>query len=133
MASRVTLLLVLASVLVGTGLWAWSNYCERYDLCYPACRVAANGVEYWKRAGAAHDKSEWIAAGASPGSECLALLTVMKERYPGRQVAIDYVNMANERKLAPFYQYDCFFEIKDPVFYLARNKACKAETENRRG
>ena len=131
MAVRVTAFLTLILILGGAGLWAWSTYCERYGLCYPACRVASNGVEYFRRAGTVHDKSEWIAAGASPGNECLALLSIMKERYRDKQVAIDYVNLANERKLAPFYQYDCFFEIKQPVFYLARNRECAVAAEDR--
>ena len=131
MTARATVvLLCVAGLLAATGLWAWQTYCEQYGLCYPACRTATNGIEYFKTAGTAHDKSEWIAAGASPGSECLALLSVMKKRYPGQQVAIDYVNLANERKPAPFYQYDCFFEIKSPVFYSARNAACKADSQS---
>ena len=131
MAVRVTAFLTFLLILGGASLWAWSIYCERYGLCYPACRVASNGVEYFKRTGTAQGKSEWIRAGASPGNECLALLSAMRGRYPGRQVAIDYVNLANERKLAPLYQYDCYFEIKNPVFYLARNKACETGTAKR--
>lgn len=125
MAARVTALFALIAVLCGAGLWAWSTSCEDYDLCYPACRVASNGVEYWKTMPAASGKSEWIAAGASPGSECLVLLSVMREKYPDKQVAIDYVNLANARKPAPFYQYDCTFDIKEPVFNVARNAECK--------
>ena len=126
MAGRVMAVLALIALLGGTGLWAWSNYCEDYGLCYPACRVASNGVEYWKRVAPVSGKSDWVAAKASPGTECLALLSVMKKRYPGKQVAIDFVNLANERKPAPFYQYDCYFELKDPVFNLARNRECEA-------
>lgn len=126
MAARVTTLLALIAILGSGGLWAWLTYCEDYNLCYPACRVASNGVEYWKTMPAVHDKSEWIAAGASPGSECLALLSVMRKKYPGKQVAIDYVNLANARKPAPFYQYDCTFDIKEPVFNLARHAECQA-------
>jgi len=126
MASRVSLLLVLAFILGAAGLWAWSNYCERYELCYPACRVAANGVEYWKTMPPVSAKSDWVGAKASPGNECLALLVVMRGKYPGKQVAIDYVNLANERKPAPFYQYDCTFDIKEPVFELGRNRECAA-------
>lgn len=124
MAIRVWGSLTIAAVLGGAGLWAWSNYCESLGLCYPACRVASNGVEYWKTLPSVDGKSEWIAAGASPGSECLALLSVMREQHPGKQVAVDYVNLANERKAAPFYQYDCTFDIKEPVFNLARNGEC---------
>ena len=69
MAARITALLAVVAVLGGAGLWAWSTYCEAYDLCYPACRVASNGVEYWQTVPAVNGKSEWIAAGASPSSE----------------------------------------------------------------
>lgn len=131
MAARLMALLALIPVLGGAGLWVWSSYCERYDLCYPACRVASNGVEYWKTAPAVNGKSEWIAAGVPPGSECLGLLPVMRSRYPGKQVEIDYVNLANERKPAPFYQYDCVFDVKEPVFNLARNAQCQAEAVRR--
>ena len=126
MARRVIALLTLTALLGGGGLWAWSNYCEDYGLCYPACRVASNGVEYWKTLPPVSGKSDWVAAKASPGSECLVLLSAMKKRYPDKQVAIDFVNLANERKPAPFYQYDCTFDIKEPVFNLARNAACEA-------
>lgn len=125
MAARVTLVLALIALLGGGGLWAWSNCCEAYELCHPACRVASNGVEYWKTLPPVSGKSDWVAAKASPGSECLTLLSVMKARYPGKQVAIDFVNLANERKPAPFYQYDCTFDIKAPVFNLARNRECQ--------
>jgi hypothetical protein len=125
MAGRVIAVLALVAVLGSGGLWTWSNYCEGYGLCYPACRVASNGVDYWKRADPISSKSEWVAAKASPGTECLTLLSVMKKRYPGNQVAIDFVNLANERKPAPFYQYDCTFDIKEPVFNLARNAECE--------
>ena len=126
MAGRIAAVLMLVAVLGSGGLWAWSNYCEDYKLCYPACRVASNGVAYWKTIPSISGKSAWVAAKASPGTECLALLTVMKARYPGKQVAIDFVNLANERKPAPFYQYDCTFDIKEPVFNLARNADCDA-------
>jgi hypothetical protein len=124
MAARVTALLLLIAVITGVGLWGWSNYCEQYDLCYPACRVASNDVEYWKSAPAVNGKSEWLPAGTPPGSECLGLLPVMRRQNPGKLVEIDYVNLANERKPAPFYQYDCVFDVKEPVFNLARNKEC---------
>lgn len=127
MAARVMILLALVATLGGAGLWAWSNYCQDYDLCYPACRAASNGVEYWKTMPAVSGKSEWIAAGASPGSECLVLLEVMRDRYPGKQVAIDFVNLANAREPAPFYQYDCTFDMKEPVFNLSRNVECQAK------
>ena len=125
MAGRIAAVLTLVVVLGSGGLWAWSNYCEDYKLCYPACRVASNGVEYWTPVAPVSAKSDWVAAKASPGTECLALLTVMKAKYPGKQVAIDFVNLANERKPAPFYQ-DCTFDIKEPVFNLARNADCDA-------
>jgi hypothetical protein len=126
MATRMIAALALTALLGSGGLWAWSNYCEDYQLCYPDCRVAANGVEYWKTLPPVTGTSDWVAARASPGSECLALLSVMREKYPGKQVAIDFVNLANERKPAPFYQYDCTFDIKEPVFNLARNAECQA-------
>jgi hypothetical protein len=125
MATRVTALLTLGTLFCGIALLAWPRYCEDFELCYPACRVASNGIEYWKSMPATSGKSEWIAAEASPGSECLALLSEMQAKYPGRQVAIDYVNLANERKPAPFYQYDCTFDVKEPVFNQARNRECQ--------
>jgi hypothetical protein len=124
MAVRVIAALGVLTLAGMGGLWTWSTYCEAYKLCYPACRVASNGVEYWKSLPPVSGKSDWVAAKASPGSECLALLEVMKKRYPGRQIAIDFVNLANERKPAPFYQYDCTFDIKAPVFNVARNAEC---------
>lgn len=129
MVIRVIVFFGAAGILAATGIWAWSNHCERYKLCHPVCRVAANGVEYWKTVSSVSARSEWVAAKASPGSECLSLLAVMQGRYPGRQVAIDYVNLANERKPAPFYQYDCTFDIKEPVFVLARNQECATRAQ----
>ena len=126
MAARFIALVGASGILAATGFWAWSTHCEQYALCYPACRTAANGVEYWKTMPSVSARSEWIAAAESPGSECLTLLAAMRDRYPGRQVAVDYVNLANERKPAPFYQYDCTFDIKEPVFALARHSNCAA-------
>jgi hypothetical protein len=126
MAVRVMAVIGVAAIFAGGGLWAWPVYCEQYGLCHPACRVASNGVEFWKSATPVTAKSGWIAANASPGSECLSLLEVMRKQNTGRSVAIDYVNMANERKPAPFYQYDCTFDIKEPVFAFGRNKECGA-------
>jgi hypothetical protein len=128
MAARAIALMGLAMVLGGTGLWAWSNHCEEYGLCYPACRVASNGVEYWKRLKPVIRQSEQIAASASPGSECLTLLAAMRAGYPGKEVAIDTVNMAGVRRPAPYYRYDCTFEIREPVFNLDRNAECASES-----
>src|SRR5690349_5872307 len=100
MAARVAALLGVAVILGSAGLWAWSNYCEQYGLCYPACRTAANGVESWKKLAPVIRQSEAIAATASPGSECLTLLAVMRRDYPDKDVVIDTVNMAGERKPA---------------------------------
>ena len=127
MAARVTALLGLLLVLGGAGFWLWSNVCEQYGLCYPACRAASNGVESWKRLAPVVRPSEPIAASASPGSECLALLRIMREEHPGKQVAIDTVNMAGERRAAAFHRYECTFDIQEPVFYLGRNAECAAE------
>lgn len=128
MTARATALLCVAAGLFASVLFGWSTFCERYAFCYPSCRVAANGVEYWKTVPSVSAKSEWIAAGQSPGSECLALLAVVQDKYPGKQVVVDYVNLANERKPAAFYQYDCTFEIKEPVFALARNRECPTQS-----
>lgn len=127
MAARVAALFGLAVIVGGAGLWAWSNYCEQYGLCYPACRTAGNGVESWTRLKPVIRQSEEIAATASPGSECLTLLAVMRLEYPDKDVVIDTVNMAGERKPAASYRYDCTFEIREPVFYLARNSECEAQ------
>ena len=131
MGARTYGIIVAAAVATGAGWWAWSQYCEEYGLCYPACRVASNGVEYWKTVSPVTAKSGWIAAKASPGSECLSLLEVMRKRNIGKRVAIDYVDLANERKPAPFYQYSCTFDIKEPVFTLGRNKECPAIARER--
>lgn len=126
MGTRAWAAILAVAVLGGAGAWSWSNYCEAYDLCYPACRVASNGVESAKRLAPLIRRSEPVAATASPGSECLALLEVTRAEHPGKIVAIDTVNMAGERKAAAFHRYDCTFNIREPVFYLARNAECPA-------
>jgi len=131
MATRAFGIIAAAAIAGGAAWWAWSAYCEQYSLCYPACRVASNGVEYWKTVSPVTAKSGWIAAKASPGSECLALLDAMRRENVGKRVAIDFVNLANQRKPAPFYQYDCTFDIKEPVFVLGRNKECPAIARER--
>ena len=130
MAARRYGIIMSAIVAGGTAWWAWSTYCEAYGLCYPACRAASNGVEYWKTVAPVTAKSDWVAAEASPGSECLALLAAMRRNNIGKRVAIDYVDLAGARKPAPFYQYDCTFDIKEPVFVLGRNQECAAARQN---
>ena len=77
------------SVLVaGAGWWAWSRHCEQYDLCYPACRIASNGVEGWKRLPPVTLRSGPVASTASPGSECLSLLDSMRKDHPRKAVAM---------------------------------------------
>jgi hypothetical protein len=125
-----TLGVVLAVFATGvTAWWIWPDVCRRYDLCYPACRIAENGVESRTRLEPIIGQSEWIAAGASPGNECLALLVVLKKQYPQREIAIDTVSMANERVPKSFYQYDCTFDVQQPVYRLARNAQCPPEPD----
>ncbi|UVC10996.1 hypothetical protein IHQ71_10665 [Rhizobium sp. TH2] len=124
MAARVYGIIVATAVACGAGWWTWSQYCEQYGLCYPACRVASNGVESWKRLSPVIRQSEQITAAASPGSECLALLDKVRTEYPGKDVVIDTVNMAGARKPALHHRYDCTFQIREPVFYLGRNAEC---------
>lgn len=126
MAARTYGVIVAAAVACGAGWWAWSAYCEEYGLCYPACRAASNGVESWKLLTPIIRQSEVIAATASAGSECLALLDTVRMEYPGKDVVIDTVNMAGARKPAPHHSYDCTFQIREPVFYLGRNAECAA-------
>jgi hypothetical protein len=117
-------LFIVFPAVVGAGLWAWSTYCEDYGLCSPACRVASNGIETWTRLPPVIRQSGPIAATASPGTECLALLEGMRAAHPGKAVAIDTVNMAGERRPAPFHRYDCTFDIQQPVYALSRNPEC---------
>jgi hypothetical protein len=121
---------VLAVFAIGlTAWWIWPDVCRRFNLCYPACRIAANGVESWTRLEPIIRQSEWIAAGASPGNECLTLLTTLRKQHPQKQVAIDTVSMAHERVPKLFYQYDCTFDVQEPVYQLARNAHCPPEPD----
>ena len=106
--------------------WVWPEACERYGLCNPDCRIADNGIERFVRLAPIVRQSDWTAAGASPGDECLELLVALTKQFPDLEIAVDTVSVSDERVPKAFYQYDCTFDVQRPIYRLDRNALCPA-------
>lgn len=120
--------LVIVIAAGGAVWWNWSTVCGRLGLCYPECRIAANGIEGWKVVKPRAADSGWIGGGSNPTKYCGGQLKSLQAENPTHKIELVGKHEAHETKHRPFkedyYRYTCEFRVSEPVYKLAENKLC---------